>query len=150
MAVQLGHQLGAQLVKALGLPNQCVWFELRCAAGEPISIRCEYYPDKQDGQEFESILTKYEVVERTVAHGSEPVDFDAWMEGRKKLAHEAMLSRYRAMWRIDVNLRMHAAVSEVSKKVVSAFASGGFFGGNGVIASGPVLGNRLGEAAERG
>lgn len=100
MAVQLGHQLGAQLIKALGLPKQCVWFELRCASGEVVSVTCEYYPEAQNGAPLETVLAEYQVVERKVA----PFDFDAWMNARKALAHAAMVERHKALSRMDERL----------------------------------------------
>lgn len=34
-----------ELITALGLPKHCVWFELRAAVNEPVTVKCAYHPD---------------------------------------------------------------------------------------------------------
>lgn len=51
MAVSpLDDGIGKQLCEALGLPNQTRAFELRVALDEPITVKCEFYPDLPDGK----------------------------------------------------------------------------------------------------
>lgn len=56
-----GRQLGAKLLKALRLPEKTVWFELRCAVDEIVTVKCAYRPEV-DQEEVELILSEYEVV----------------------------------------------------------------------------------------
>jgi hypothetical protein len=99
MAVQLSQVLGSKLIEALGMPKHVVWFELRCAVDEVVSVRCEYHPEEPNGLSPETVLAKYEVVERTAR-----VDFDAWLNARKTRAHLAMMERHRALSRMDERL----------------------------------------------
>ena len=54
--------LGPQLIALLGLPKHCVSFELRCAAGELVTVKCEFYPEEAEG--FDLVLAEYELVPR--------------------------------------------------------------------------------------
>lgn len=54
------HTLGPQLMALLGLPKHCVSFELRCAAGELVTVKCEFYPEEAEG--IDLVLAEYELV----------------------------------------------------------------------------------------
>ena len=56
-----GRDLGSKLIKALQLPKSTVWFELRCAVDEIVTVKCAYRPEV-DQKEVELILSEYEVV----------------------------------------------------------------------------------------
>jgi hypothetical protein len=56
------HTLGPQLIALLGLPKHCVSFELRCAAGEIVKVKCEFYPEEAEG--IDLVLAEYELVPR--------------------------------------------------------------------------------------
>ena len=102
------HKLGSQLIGLLGLPRNCLSFELRCAVGEVVTVRCEYYPQEADG--IDTVLAEYELVPRATkpAVGPYPVgelnivtwagerdvlmqgmSFDAWVCHRTGVAHAA-------------------------------------------------------------
>ena len=89
------HTLGPQLSALLGLPKHCVSFELRCAAGEIVTVKCEFYPEEADG--IDQVLAEYELVPRATPAAAEPhwaevVGFDAWMRERTEAAHQAMMT----------------------------------------------------------
>lgn len=92
------HTLGPQLIALLGMPPNCVSFELRCAANEIVTVKCEYYPEEADG--FDVVLAEYKLVPRTklgdaMLHPSEVIGFDAWMRERTEAAHQAMMKHSR-------------------------------------------------------
>ncbi|MGK5014988.1 hypothetical protein [Janthinobacterium sp. HLS12-2] len=92
------HTLGPQLIALLGLPKHCVSFELRCAVGEIVTVKCEYYPEDADG--VDTVLAEYELVPRTKLddakpHPSEVIGFDSWMRERTEAAHQAMMKHAR-------------------------------------------------------
>ena len=92
------HTLGPQLIALLGLPKHCVSFELRCAVGEIVTVKCEYHPEDADG--VDTVLAEYELVHRTKLgdakpHPSEVIGFDAWMRERTEAAHQAMMKHAR-------------------------------------------------------
>ena len=89
------HTLGPQLVALLGLPKHCVSFELRCAVGEIVTVKCEYHPEEAKG--FDLVLAEYELVPRATSAAAEPqraevIGFDAWMHERTEAAHHAMMA----------------------------------------------------------
>lgn len=97
MTVQM---LGPQLIALLGLPKHCVSFELRCAAGEIVTVKCELYPEEAEG--FDLVLAEYELVPRTAAasrcaeqHRATVIGFDAWMRELTDVAHQAMMRHAR-------------------------------------------------------
>lgn len=63
-----GHELGAELSNLLKLPKNVIWFELRCAIDEIVTIKCAYYPDDfptketEAGVELIRCLDEYELV----------------------------------------------------------------------------------------
>lgn len=82
----------------LGLPEQCVSFELRARAGDVVTIACEYCPslDAQGIVRLATVLREYELVARATPaavepHPAEVVGFDAWMRERTEAAHQAMM-----------------------------------------------------------
>lgn len=88
------HTLGPQLIALLGLPKHCVSFELRCAAGELVTVKCEYCPEEAKG--FDLVLAEYELMLRQTRAAVEPhlaevIGFDAWMRARTDAAHQAMM-----------------------------------------------------------
>lgn len=89
------HTLGPQLVAMLRLPKNCVSFELRCAAGEIVTVKCEFYPEEAEG--IDLLLAEYELVPRATPTAAEPhwaevIGFDAWMRERTEAAHQAMMA----------------------------------------------------------
>lgn len=61
------RELVVQLMKALGVPARCRWFELRVAVDEAITIKCEFYPDEgpqvdEAKQELITLVQRYKVV----------------------------------------------------------------------------------------
>ncbi|MDM0024079.1 hypothetical protein [Variovorax saccharolyticus] len=46
-----GAELRDLLVEALGIPANVRWFDVRFAAGEPVSVRCEFMPTPVDEPE---------------------------------------------------------------------------------------------------
>ena len=92
------HTLGPQLVAMLRLPKNCVSFELRCAAGELVTVKCEFYPEETQG--IDLVLADYELVPRQTRaavepHSAEVIGFDAWMRARTDAAHQAMMKHAR-------------------------------------------------------
>lgn len=102
------HTLGPQLIGLLGLPGNCISFELRCSVAEGVTVKCEYHPLEAYG--IDTVLAEYELVPRaTVPAGvSSPVgelnfatwagerdvlmqgmSFDAWVCHRSGAAHAA-------------------------------------------------------------
>lgn len=90
------HTLGPQLIALLGLPKHCISFELRCAVGEIVTVKCEYHPEEAQG--IDLVLAGYELVPREVGHAAAPPvinDFDAWMRARTEAAHQVMMKHAR-------------------------------------------------------
>lgn len=90
------HTLGPQLVALLGLPKNCVSFELRCAAGEIVTVKCEFYPEEVESFDL-LLLADYELVPRATPAAAEPhraevIGFDAWMLHRNECAHQQMMA----------------------------------------------------------
>ena len=90
------HTLGPQLVAMLRLPKNCVSFELRCAAGEIVTVKCEFYPEEVESFDL-LLLADYELVPRTTPAAAEPhraevIGFDAWMLHRNEWAHQQMMA----------------------------------------------------------
>lgn len=89
------YALGQQLTSLLGLPRNCISFELRCAVGEIVSVKCEYIPVDTAG--IDRVLAEYELVPRATPAAAEPhraevVGFDAWMLHRNECAHQQMMA----------------------------------------------------------
>lgn len=59
------------LVAALGLPKRTTWFELRCAPGEAVTVKCEYYPDESTAAGFDPqpLLAEYRLVSKADGAG---------------------------------------------------------------------------------
>lgn len=112
MAV-IGQQIGQSLIDALGLPKNLISFELRVAANEVVSVRCEYLPDDLDGAALQSAFAEYELVERSAPKEQTPFNFDAWMSGRKEAAHAAMLERDKELSRIDARMEWDRLMSQL-------------------------------------
>lgn len=102
-AAEIYHALKA----LLGLPEQCVSFELRARAGGVVTIACEYWPsmDAQGIAQLAAVFGEYELVRREVPAGdpvqsldcrawaseSDPLlqgmTYDAWLCNRAGVAH---------------------------------------------------------------
>ena len=78
MSIHTVHDLGPKLCKALGLPKGTRSFELRCAVGEPVIVKCEYMPEKQEGPEIETLFAEYQLVAigGSAPVGGDPVEVD--------------------------------------------------------------------------
>lgn len=48
-----GAELRELLTEALNIPPNCKWFDVRFAAGEPVTVRCEFMPEEQAEAEDE-------------------------------------------------------------------------------------------------
>jgi hypothetical protein len=97
----LCHSLGPQLMKLLGVPAHCLSFELRVAAGEIVTVQCEYHPVDKDGNAaaIGTLLGDYELVRREVSPFEQPasvIGFDAWMRERTGLAHAEYMAGHAA------------------------------------------------------
>jgi hypothetical protein len=57
-----GDVLGVVLKEALGLPERTMGLEIRVYPGEPVKIRCEYYPGL-DKDEISKLFAEYNLVE---------------------------------------------------------------------------------------
>jgi len=56
-------QFGAALIKALGLPANTTWVELRMAVDEPITVRCGYFLGKVSAEHGELVCAELRKVE---------------------------------------------------------------------------------------
>lgn len=67
MAIQTGSAgpdgFGSQLCRALGLPKNVMWLELRVAVNEPVTVRAGIVPDFESGDVVE-LLKRYELTEK--------------------------------------------------------------------------------------
>jgi hypothetical protein len=59
--IKSGNELGSELVEFIGLPKNCIWFELRCHIDETVTIKCEYYP-KIEKEPTKKIFAKYKLI----------------------------------------------------------------------------------------
>jgi hypothetical protein len=112
MAIMTPHaqQLGQKLCEALGLPKNVLWFELRVAYDEAVTVKCEYHPERDDGKPLEAVLAEYEFeVAKRVESAAEPApfNFDAWLKAKNAAAHAALLESHRALSRMDERLFCH-------------------------------------------
>jgi len=97
----LGHQIGADLVKALGLPKFTRSFTLHCDAGEAVTVSCVYYPE--DGG-IVPALAIYDLAERPAqSSAAKPaqIHFDTWMRDRTDRAHREFMLRTSSLPRCD-------------------------------------------------
>ncbi len=49
-----------EISKSLGIPKNARWFELRCAVGEIVTVKVEYYPSVDEDEE--PITERFELV----------------------------------------------------------------------------------------
>lgn len=93
----MSYELGAPLIKALGLPDNCTSFTLRLEAMKIVAVECTYHP-RIDASALVAAFAEYELVKRepvkaTVDDGSAAaVGFDAWMAQRTEAAHAALMA----------------------------------------------------------
>jgi len=90
------HEIGKDLIEALGLPKVTRAFALHVRAGECVRVECEYYPS--DGKAITTALTAYDLVPRfrrapVASPPSEPVHFDTWYRNRINAAHSEFIER---------------------------------------------------------
>jgi hypothetical protein len=85
-----GHQIGSDLVKALGLPKFTRSFTLHCDAGEAVTVSCVYYPDDGD---IAPALAVYDLVERPAPRQAQSIHFDTWLRDRTERAHREFMER---------------------------------------------------------
>ena len=100
------QRIGADLIKALGLPKMTRSFTLHCAAGEIVTVSCEYYPE--DGG-IVPALAVYALVERQAPRPPEPIHFDTWMRDRTERAHRDFMERTSRRLPCDASPREVAA-----------------------------------------
>ena len=113
----------------LGLPEQCVSFELRAHAGGVVTIECEYWPsvDAQGIAQLAAVFGEYELVRREVptdapehsldwyvwARESAPLlqgmSYDAWVCHRAGVAHAVEAIGFDA-WMLERTEGAHQAM----------------------------------------
>lgn len=94
-------QIYPALQAMLGLPDHCVSFDLRVAAGQyGVTVTCEHYValDALGLKQLESVLSHYELVHRAAPalQQAAVVGFDAWMCARTDAAHAAYMAGHAA------------------------------------------------------
>jgi hypothetical protein len=47
----VGHELQKLLREKLNIPDRVRWFEVRFALNEPVSVKCEFYPEVEADME---------------------------------------------------------------------------------------------------
>jgi hypothetical protein len=67
MALCKAFHIGAKLAEVLGLPKNVKWMELRVAANETVSVKCEYLPEDVDGNLLKAVFAEYELTEKKTA-----------------------------------------------------------------------------------
>jgi len=95
------NQFYTALQALLGLPDHCISFELRAAAGQfGVTVTCEHYValDAPGIKQLESVLSAYELVHKPAlpSLGTEEfqvVDFEEWMHRRTERAHRELMDR---------------------------------------------------------
>lgn len=65
MSPVVGQDIGAKLIKALGLPPLTATIDLHIAVDEPVTVTCESYPDKDGVAELVPVLKRYELHDRS-------------------------------------------------------------------------------------
>lgn len=53
--------LAGELIKALGLPARCKVITIRLAAGEPITIQCEHFPDEKPARDALAMISTFQL-----------------------------------------------------------------------------------------
>ena len=94
-------QLYSALQAVLGLPDRCVSFELRAAAGHyGVTVTCERYVslDAQGIEQLKLVLSEYELLHKSAAQSPRSeefrvVDFDGWLRERTERAHAEFMTR---------------------------------------------------------
>lgn len=94
-------QIYPALQALLGLPDRCVSFEMRVAAGQMgVMVTCEHYValDASGLRQLESTLSEYELVHRNAPAPQqvEVADFDVWMRARTDAAHAEYMAGHAA------------------------------------------------------
>jgi hypothetical protein len=108
MNAMLGHQVGPQLVEALGLPRNTTGFTLRCYANEVVSVTCEYWPE--DSGLADALSQCNLVAVGGTLPRTEAFDFDAWMRERTERAHREFMERTSRLLPCDLKLVPAAAI----------------------------------------
>jgi len=90
------HDIGKDLIAALGLPKATRAFTLSARAGKAVTVECEYYPE--DGKAITTALMAYDLVPRfspapAVSSVPEQVHFDTWYRHRINVAHAKYMER---------------------------------------------------------
>ena len=62
MKITSGCEFGEKLINIFGLPKYTKGFELRCYVDEAVTIRCEYYPELNEG--VETVFEDFELVKK--------------------------------------------------------------------------------------
>lgn len=71
-----GNPFVLALRDALGLPATTQWFELRCAAGEAVTVRCAYLPraDGVEGFDAKLLIAGYRLVPACAVTAGDPAE----------------------------------------------------------------------------
>jgi len=54
------QNFGMEMCRILGLPKNTIWFELRCAVGEIVKVKGQFYPDCGAG-DLLNFMNEYEI-----------------------------------------------------------------------------------------
>lgn len=97
MRVVTGRQISQRLIEALGLPKNTTSFELRVAANEFVTVRCEYLPEG-DPVEIVAAIAEYNLIQRDESKQEEQslvelMGYDAWLRWRTECEHRRFMER---------------------------------------------------------
>ena len=53
------QEFAQALMRILKIPDTAKWFEVRCEVDKPITVKCEYYPEKDNPDT--TFLVEYEL-----------------------------------------------------------------------------------------
>ena len=56
--LKTGSDFGSKLAQAIGLPSETVWFELRCAVDEIVTVKASILVRSEDGA-LEQVLREF-------------------------------------------------------------------------------------------
>lgn len=77
-----GHTLGDKLKDMMGLPKNTMGFELRCYVNEIVTVKCKYFPEIDNVEQFASVIKEFYLVEK---EGEEHVISDNTQQERLDL-----------------------------------------------------------------
>jgi hypothetical protein len=104
-SIATAMDFGSQLVKALGLPDNCMSIDLHVEAGEIVTVTARHAVLQQGQEFFDTIAAEYDLVRKS-APAAQPQEFHfgAWLADRKDVAHAALMDRCRALGAMDARM----------------------------------------------